>query len=689
MAFSRLAIWLLEVLLVEASAKVAHDVIVTPWCSNSFRFQIRPSGSSKPKELPGALIDSCGPGVPSLLSQPVNHGNQQVEVQLDGQIVVRRVDTGAVLFKAVVDFEASQVVQGCLAVNLTTSPSSTAERVYGLGQGGWTDEGGARGGCASGSERVVPLERNGQTVNLLQTKFHVSVPFAYSSAGYGLLFNMPGYGSVIAGPKGVGGMSWRAEAVHELDFWVAVLPEGGETSTAAPIYEQYADATGHAPLLREDAMLFWQSRNRYKSSEIALSVAERYRQLNLPVGVLVIDYHNQAHDGDFAPDPRCYPSVRQLVQGVHKALNASTVFSFWPEAKSDSAEFGILKAAGCLINSDLGGRAIDATPKHCRELMWTQFLKPRYFDQGVTNYWLDETDGEGTAGGDGNHGYDTSYGPAAVATNLWVNDWISTFTEPVRAAGVEPLVLSRGVWAGGQRHGVVLWSSDIESTFEELAAQVPLGVHASLSGIPWWTSDVGGYGCGKEHDNNSTYMRELIVRWYQFGTFSPIFRTHGCRSGEADPAPKSNPCQGNLPSCGPNEVWSYGSETQVMLEKYIRLRADLKPYIAQLAKNVTAHGVPTMRPLWWEFPEDPLTLDINDEYLLGPDLLVAPVTKLGAVSRLIYFPKGAAWQNYFDSSDIREGGASIDVPAPLDTIPVFRRISSTRQWVADSPSLVI
>ena len=163
-------------------------------------------------------------------------------------------------------------------------------------------------------------------------------------------------------------------------------------------------------------------------------------------------------------------------------------------------------------------------------------MQPNYYDQGVSAYWLDETDGEGTSVGDGEFGYNTSYGPAAAYSNLWVNSWLQTFSEPVAALGAEPpLVLARGVWAGGQRYGVVLWSSDIDSSFEELTAQVSigrgppgpatarmspslpaqvnLGVHASLSGIPWWTSDVGGYGCSVKHPNDSPYMQELIVRW--------------------------------------------------------------------------------------------------------------------------------------------------------------------------------
>lgn len=322
---------------------------------------------------------------------------------------------------------------------------------------------------------------------------------------------------------------------------------------------------------------------------------------------------------------------------------------------------------------------MDTTPASCRKLIWDRFVKPRYFDQGVTGYWLDESDGEGTVGGDGNHGYDTSLGPAAVASNLWVNNWLRTFSEPVLEEGMAPLILTRGTWAGGQRHGIVLWSSDIESTFEELTAQVNLGVHASLSGIPWWTSDVGGFGCGQKQPNDSPYMRELIVRWYQFGLFCPIMRTHGCRGG-ADPEPKpaTDVCYHGNKGCAGNEVWSYGKETQGILEQYISLRAStLKPYIKELAHNVSARGVPTMRPLWWEFPEDPKAVGIDNQYFLGPELMVAPVTTLGAVTREVYFPAGSKWQNFFDASDVVPGGSTKTVSAPLDVIPVYRRVRSS------------
>lgn len=672
-------------------------VTVTPWCADSWRVRVADESASAPALRTSALVDTCKPGADSQLTKGApgaDNGNLRVSWDADGSIAFRRKDNGALLFSGAVSFAPSALADGFSAVNFTTTAGNPAELIFGLGQGNWSAAGGAKGGCASGQggapgyDHRVPLERNGQTVNLLQRKFHVSIPFAYSTAGYGFLFNMPGYGRVSVGAKGSGGMAWQADAAPLLDLWVSTLPAATATAATgaddgavavqspAPIYKNYADATGHAPLLREDALLFWQSRLRYLNSTIALDVAQRYRDLELPVGILVVDYYNMVTDGDFQPDPRCYPSLKALSSGVHAALNASTVFSIWPEAKADSAEYAVLKAAGCLANADLGGLAMDPTSAPCRELMWRQFIKPRYFDHGVSAFWLDESDGEGTGDGDGSHGYDTSNGPAAVASNLWVNDWLRTWTEPVGAAGVAPLVLTRGVWAGGQRHGIVLWSSDVESSFEELHAQVNLGVHASLSGIPWWTSDVGGFGCDFVQPNNSTYMRELIVRWYQFGLFCPVFRTHGCRAGPSpEPAAAGDVCLHGQRSCGGNEVWSYGEETQALLSHYVKVRATMKPYLAALAANVTSHGVPTMRPLWYEFPTDAGSYGIDDQYLLGPDLLVAPISVRGATSRQVYFPAGASWRSFWsaDAAPV-PGGSTRMVAAPLDTIPVYQRV---------------
>lgn len=201
---------------------------------------------------PGALITECGPGkiTPVVEGDGLTTGNLRVALDDVGEIRFSRVDNRQELFVAVPTFSSSSF-PGYVAVQLVLKAGDSSERIYGLGQGNWT---GVNDGCAAGQEHVVPLERNGQTVDLQQSKFHISIPFAYSSAGYGFLFNMQGYGSVTVGPKGIGGMTWSAEAALGLDMWVSALPSGAHAS-AAPLYAQYADATGHAPPLREEAML--------------------------------------------------------------------------------------------------------------------------------------------------------------------------------------------------------------------------------------------------------------------------------------------------------------------------------------------------------------------------------------------------------------------------------------------------
>eukprot|EP00041_Stephanoeca_diplocostata_P022469 m.536299 g.536299 ORF g.536299 m.536299 type:complete len:377 (+) comp22071_c0_seq5:2239-3369(+) len=261
-----------------------------------------------------------------------------------------------------------------------------------------------------------------------------------------------------------------------------------------------------------------------------------------------------------------------------------------------------------------------------------------------------------------------------------------------QTTGLLPSAMVRSVWAGAARLGVVLWSSDIFSTFEELTAQVKIGVGATISGIPWWTTDVGGFGCPvSPYNNTSPYMQELIVRWYQFGVVSPVFRTHGCRAGAAEVLPASSPCmhaqgmkpQGPQGSCGFNEVWSYGPAVEPVLTALVRFRNDvLAPYILALSRNVSLYGVPTMRPLWYDFPRDDAATDsaCDDQFMLGPLYMAAPVTTHGARSRSVYFPGDASvgWEEVVEvggeTGVVHTGGTRKSVLAPLQKLLLYRRL---------------
>jgi len=316
-----------------------------------------------------------------------------------------------------------------------------------------------------------------------------------------------------------------------------------------------------------------------------------------------------------------------------------------------------------------------------RALVWEK-AKAGYFDRGIDMFWLDDTEPNVNT-----KGLEWGCGAAEHCGALWPNRWIETFTEGLKREGVaSPVILTRAGWAGMQTTGAVLWSSDIPSTFQSLQIQLRAGLSAMMSGIAWWTTDVGGFTGA---DTTTPLWRELIVRWYQFGCFSPIFRTHGDR---AKPVMAPLPARGSRwgesganctapgghVSGGPNELWKFdepgSNATYVMLRAMIELRAKLQPYISELARNVSRTGAPPMRPLFYDFPDDAKGWAADDQYMFGSRYLVAPILEQGARERVVYFPGGenVEWSHYW-TTETYVGGTTASIKAPLETFPLFVR----------------
>jgi alpha-D-xyloside xylohydrolase len=235
------------------------------------------------------------------------------------------------------------------------------------------------------------------------------------------------------------------------------------------------------------------------------------------------------------------------------------------------------------------------------------------------------------------------------------------FFEGMRAEGEEEILsLCRSAWAGSQRYGALVWSGDIDSTFEDLRRQIPAGLNIGLAGIPWWTTDIGGF---KEGNVNSPSFRELLVRWFQFGVFSPVFRLHGVRQ------PVSG--QGAEQTGAPNEVWSFGDSNYEILRHFLFLRERLRPYVMAQMKVAHESGLPPMRPLFVNFPADETAWEVEDQFLFGDDILVAPVIKEGAREREVYLPPGATWRDAWTGAEAGPGW--ITAPAPLEIIPAYIR----------------
>jgi alpha-D-xyloside xylohydrolase len=251
-------------------------------------------------------------------------------------------------------------------------------------------------------------------------------------------------------------------------------------------------------------------------------------------------------------------------------------------------------------------------------------------------------------------------GPGAEVAGIYPRDNARIFAEGMAAAGQEPTVLlCRSAWAGAQKYGAAVWSGDIPATWESLRQQVRAGLNIAISGIPWWTTDIGGFHGGDPAD---LAYRELIVRWFQYGVFCPLFRLHGDR----DPRVPT----GYAMTGGPNEAWSYGDEAYERIAAALRLRERLRPYIHAQMHVAAQTGLPPMRPLFVDFPADPRAWEVEDQFMFGPDLLIAPVLTAGAATRDVYLPDGRVWIDAATSAR-HAGGIALTVAVTADRIPVF------------------
>jgi alpha-D-xyloside xylohydrolase len=240
----------------------------------------------------------------------------------------------------------------------------------------------------------------------------------------------------------------------------------------------------------------------------------------------------------------------------------------------------------------------------------------------------------------------------------------------MRQAGQEQVLnLLRCAWAGSQRYGALVWSGDIHSSFKSLRNQLAAGLNMGIAGIPWWTTDIGGFHGGSVTD---TRFHELLVRWFQWGCFCPVMRLHGDR--EPHKPPMGTERGATCVSGADNEIWSYSEEVYGICKKYIALREKLRPYIEGLMKAAHEKGSPVIRPLFYDFPEDKNAWEVEDQYLFGPEFLVAPVLYEGQRERELYLPAGKnsrqTWTNVW-TGERYEGGKRITVDAPLEMIPVF------------------
>ena len=531
------------------------------------------------------------------------------------------------------------------------------EKLYGMGQ-----------------YQQETLNCKGSFFELAQRNSQASVPFVLSSRGYGFLWHNPAIGRATFGENLT---EWVADDTDQMDYYLCC------GDTPAKILERYSAAVGRAPMMPEYGLGFWQCKLRYWNQEELLRVAREYHRRGVHVDVIVIDFFHWPYMGDYRFEEEFWPDPKAMVAEL-KSMGMQCMVSIWPQVSYQSENFAEMDREGYLVRSDRGEDVqfrkgqenvmfFDFTNPEARAWLW-ELVKKNYYTYGIETFWLDEAEPEYGVYDFENYRYHA--GPVMQVGNLYPQAYARAFYEGQKKEGQKDVVnLLRCAWAGSARYGALVWSGDVHSDFPTLRKQICAGLNMGLAGIPWWTTDIGGFVGADARD---PAFHELLVRWFEWGLFCPVMRLHGVRDPRVQVQTKSG--EARLNSGADNEIWSYGPECEAIFTRLIAMRETMRPYTRELMRQAHETGAPVIRTLFFEFPDDPAAWDRKDEYLYGPDVLVAPVAEAGARQREVYLPAGASWTDLADGTSY-PGGQTLLVEAPLHRIPAFLRNGAHAEWV--------
>ncbi len=541
-------------------------------------------------------------------------------------------------------------------------PLQPGEHLYGLGQ----DEDGL-------------LDKRGTLQYLYQHNMKIPVPLVVSSRGYAILADC---GCLMTFDSRTDTAVWTLCCVEQADLYVL-------TGSMDEIVAAYRDLTGRAAALPNWAFGYWQSKEKYTSQAELLEVARRYRDLGIPLDVVVQDWKTWEGElwGDKHLDEKRFPDVEAMKKEMEQ-MHVHTLISVWPNMNSGGRDHREFAEAGQLLHDYSTYNAFDPA------------ARARYYRQaeglhrGFDGWWCDNTEPFTAPDWCGETKLPEERRFALVGSEheKYLGPERANLFALYHARGIwenqpdKPVVnLTRSGWAGIQQYGAILWAGDTSATWAELKREIAKGLSVGLSGIPYWTVDagaffVGGTACWRQWSGNPAAApvwfwagdydggvedlgyQELYIRWLQFACFLPIFRSHGTDT--------------------PREVWNFEEPFRSAIEDAIRLRYRLMPYILDMARRVREEHFTMMRSLFFDFPDDPEAPTLDDEFLFGTDLLVCPVLApmcYGPKSRPLsdlpktrrcYLPQGTAWRDFW-TGEIYEGGQWLEVPLTLSHIPLF------------------
>lgn len=461
----------------------------------------------------------------------------------------------------------------------------------------------------------------------------------------------------------------------------------------------YRTLTGKAPIVPKWAMGFWQSRERYKTQEEILNTVSEFRKCNIPLDNIVLDwfYWKENQWGSQQFDATRFPSPEKMIETLHKKYNAQLMISVWPKFYEGVDNYKAFDAKGWLYKRNIADRQIDwvgkgyvstfydAFNKEARESFW-ELIRKNLYTKGIDAWWMDASEPDILSNVSPEKRKlqmtPTALGTAAEFLNAYPLQNAKGIYEGQRST--EPnkrvFLLTRSGFAGSQRYAAVIWSGDIASRWEDMKAQISAGLNFSISGLPYWTMDIGGFSTEARYNKvpmlqaDEEEWRELQTRWYQWGSFIPLFRAHG-----------------QFPV---REIYNIAPQTHLAYQSilyYNKLRYRLMPYIYSLAGSAYHQDYTIMRGLVMDFEKDRNAWNIGDQFMFGPSLLINPVYNYKARSRKVYLPEAQGWYDWYSGKYIG-GGQNINADAPYDRVPIFVKegsiipVGPELQYAAEKPA---
>lgn len=526
------------------------------------------------------------------------------------------------------------------------------EAIYGLGQ-----------------HQKGMMDQRGQHLFLRQENMQICIPFFQSVKGYGLFWDNYSTTNFSDNQQE---LSFESQAGDCADYYFMY---GGN---ADGVIAQMRGLTGQAPLFPKWAYGFWQSRERYQSQDETVGVVRKYRDLKVPLDGIVQDWQYWSTDDAFWNSTEFgnpgFPNPKGMVDSIHQ-LHAHVIISVWPSFGPKTKLYQEFKEKGMLMDFTTwpptsGDRPYDAYNPAARDIYWNAMNK-HIFSLGMDGWWLDSSEPDHMDSKESdfdNKTYLGTYRKVCNAYPLMTVGGVSTHQRST-SSDKRVFILTRSAFAGQQRYGAVSWSGDVVSRWDVFRKQISGGLNLSLTAIPYWNSDIGGFFSGRYKEGaQDPAFQELYVRWFEFGAFCPMFRSHGTDARR------------EIYNFGSKGYWAYDAQ-----EIFINLRYRLLPYIYSTAWGVTAQAATMMRALVMDFPADRKVWNIDNEYMFGKSFLVAPVTTSMYVrdnngsprvnfdsigSQRVYLPEGTDWTDFWTGEKVK-GGQELTMHVPIDKMPLF------------------